>query len=106
MNPVPQELGTGAIISLERKPIPRMRTAAKIVAEIKALDPDTSVTEYCIRQLVKDGAVPVVWAGNKALINLDDVLEIMQIGTARPEAEPEPEPCPSTIGGIRRINVK
>ena len=35
------------------KSIPRMRTAAKIVAEIKALDPDTEVTEFFIRQLAK-----------------------------------------------------
>ena len=66
------------------KSIPRMRTAAKIVAEIKALDPDTEVTEFHIRKLAKDGTVPVVWAGRKALINLDDVLELMRLGTARP----------------------
>lgn len=47
--------------------IPRMRTAPKIVAELKALDPETEITEYYVRQLVKAGAVPVVWAGNKAL---------------------------------------
>ena len=29
-----------------RASIPRMRTAAKIVAEIKAADPGTEVTEY------------------------------------------------------------
>lgn len=48
-----------------RASIPRMRTAAKIVAEIKAADPGTEVTEYYIRQLVKEGSVPVVWAGNE-----------------------------------------
>jgi len=80
--------------------IPRMRTAAKIVAEIKALDPDTEVTEFYIRQLAKEGTVPVVWAGRKALINLDDVLDLMRIGTAPVKAE-----APA-VGGIRRINVK
>ena len=84
-----------------RANIPRMRTAAKIVAEIKAIDPGTEVTEYCIRQLVKVGAVPVVWAGNKALINLDDVIALLYQGTDR--AEPEPEPRPA--GGIRRVEV-
>lgn len=78
--------------------IPRMRTAAKIVAEIKALDPDTEVTEFHIRKLAKSGVVTVVWAGRKALINLDDVLELMQQGTTRP-AEETP-----AVGGIRRIN--
>ena len=83
------------------KSIPRMRTAAKIVAEIKALDPDTEMTEFHIRQMAKDGTVPVVWAGRKALINLDDVLELMRQGTARPTEE-----APPAVGGIRRIDAK
>ena len=33
---------------MEREHIPRMRTAAKIVSEIKALDTDTEVTEFHI----------------------------------------------------------
>lgn len=85
---------------MEQNAIPRMRTAPKIVAEIKALDPETEVTEYYIRQLMKSGAVPVVWAGNKALINLDTVLDLLRVGTAPPQAEPV------TVGGIRRIDVK
>lgn len=70
--------------------IPRMRTAAKIVAEIKALDPDTEVTEFHIRKLAKDGTVPVVWAGRKALINLDDILDLMWLGTDRPTEKAVP----------------
>lgn len=82
------------------KSIPRMRTAAKIVSELKALDPDTEMTEFHIRQMAKTGAVPVVWAGRKALINLDDVLELMRLGTTRPTEEPP------IAGGIRRIDAK
>ena len=81
--------------------IPRMRTAAKIVAEIKALDPDTEVPEFHIRKLAKSGVVPVVWAGRKALINLDDVLDLMRLGTAQPSEE-----TPPAVGGIRRIDPK
>lgn len=81
--------------------IPRMRTAAKIVAEIKALDPDTEVTEFHIRKLAKDGTVPVVWAGRKALINLDDILDLMRLGTDRPTEKAVP-----AVGGIRRIDTK
>ncbi len=80
--------------------IPRMRTAPKIVAEIKALDPETEITEYYVRQLVKAGAVPVVWAGNKALINLNDVLDLLRVGT------PQPQAVAPTVGGIRRIDAK
>ena len=85
---------------MEQVIIPRMRTAPKIVAEIKALDPDSEVTEHYIRQLIKAGTVPVVWAGNKALINLDDVLSLLQMGTNRVE------PTPCVGGGIRRIDAK
>lgn len=85
---------------MEQGTIPRMRTAPKIVAEIKAQDPGSEVTEHYVRQLVRDGKVPVVWAGTKALINLDDVLALMRLGTARPKAET------STVGGIRRIDVR
>lgn len=85
---------------MEQGTIPRMRTAPKIVAEIKALDPGSEVTEHYVRQLVKDGTVPVVWAGSKALINLDDVLDLLRLGTSRAES------TPCTVGGIRRISVK
>ena len=85
---------------MEQNMIPRMRTAPKIVAEIKALDPETEVTEYYVRQLVKAGAVPVVWAGNKALINLNDVLDLLRVGAAPPQAEAPP------VGGLRRIDAK
>ncbi len=85
---------------MELEQIPRMRTAPKIVAEIKALDPDTEITEYYVRQLVKEGTVPVVWAGNKALINLNDVLNLLRTGTAQPQA------AAATVGGIRRIDPK
>ena len=81
------------------KLIPRMRTAAKIVAELRAMDPGCEVTEYYIRQLIREGAVPVVWAGHKALVNLDDVIDLLQQWTQRPEEEPE------TIGGIRRLKA-
>lgn len=79
--------------------IPRMRTAANIVAEIKALDPETEVTEYWVRQLTKSGVVPVVWAGRKALVNLDEVLALLSVGTAQKPSEPD------TVGGIRRVEV-
>lgn len=85
---------------METARVPRMRTSSKVVAEIKALDPDSEVTEYFVRQLVKDGTVKPTWAGNKALINLDDVLDLLRIGTARPQVSP------SAIGGIRRVDIR
>ena len=81
--------------------IPRMRTVSKIVSELKKMDPNTEVSEYYIRQIVKSGMVPVVWAGKKALINLDDVLELLREGTCRTSRI---KPELSVVGGIRKIN--
>ncbi len=85
---------------MEKGTIPRMRTISKAVAEIKALDPGSEVTEYWLRGAVKSGTVSVVWAGTKALVNLDEVLTILRTGTPKAVSEPE------TVGGIRRIGVK
>ena len=73
---------------MEQITTPRMRTAPKIVAEIKALDPGSEVTEHYIRQIIKDSMVPVVWAGNKALINLDDLLSLLRLGTSGAKVHP------------------
>ena len=89
----------GGEIMSENVTIPRMRTAAKIVAEIKALDPDTEVTEHWVRQLTKEGLVPVVWAGRKALVNLNDVLALLHMGMEQKTPEPQ------AVGGIRRVEV-
>ena len=80
-------------------PIPRMRTAPRIVAEIKALDPATEVTEYWVRSLIRNKAVPVVHAGYKCLVNLDDVLALLRQGTA------QTAPKADVVGGIRRVEV-
>lgn len=77
--------------------IPRMRTVPKIVSEIKVLDPDTEVTGHWVRQLVKIGTVPIVWAGCKALVNLDDVLTLLYTGTEKKISDAD------TTSGIRRI---
>jgi len=85
---------------MDEKRIPRMRTASNIVAEIRALDPATEVSEYWIRQIMHDGTVPVVRIGRKIMANLDDVLALLCSGTttAAPEAP--------TVAGIRRVDAK
>lgn len=79
-----------------KRPLPRMRLIKECVAEIKALDPGTAVTEYYIRGLVKTGKIPVAMAGNKALINLDGLLNYL----ANPETVAEPS------GTIRRVSER
>lgn len=99
------------------KRLPRMRTAANVVKEIKAMDPGSNVSEHWVRQIAKSGRVPVVRAGRKILINLDEVLELLNAGDDIPaptpapvvELKPEPPrpaaPQPPKARGIRRIEV-
>ena len=59
-------------------PLPRMRTIGEAAAMLKAMDPDTAVTEYYIRQLVLTGALPHKCAGCKRLINFDRLLDYLR----------------------------
>ena len=52
----------------------RMRTAAQAYQEIKSQDPDTSISERQIREIMKSGVVPVVKRGIKLSVNMDALL--------------------------------
>lgn len=52
----------------EQKTLPRMRTLAKAIEEIKAEDPNTALTQNQLRVLVKSGAIPSVHAGRHMLL--------------------------------------
>ena len=52
----------------------RIRTIQKAYEEIKQADPETSITQYRIRELVINGDVPSVKSGNKFLLDLDVLL--------------------------------
>lgn len=72
----------------------RMRFVQQALAELKAEDPNTNVTEHYLRQLVKSGAVPTVTVGrNRKLLNYDKLLEYLE----------NPQPVPEMVNGIRRI---
>jgi len=79
---------------------PRMRTVKEAVAEIKAIDEHTAITEYHVRRLALDGVLPRVRAGKKMLINLDLLIEYLE----NPEAD-KFKPCTSAEmgNGIRKI---
>ena len=55
--------------------IPRMRTVADAVKELKALDKNTAVTEYYVRQLAISGAIERVKSDKKYLVNLDSLIK-------------------------------
>lgn len=57
--------------------LPRVRTIGEIAKLIKEQDPDTAITENCLRNWCIDGTIPYAKAGNKYLINLDVVIELV-----------------------------
>lgn len=72
--------------------IPRMRTAAGVVATLRAEDPETAVSVHMVRQLILSGAVPYVESGTRKLVNVDTVCEYLMSGrtiTAPPAHRPE-----------------
>ena len=80
--------------------LPRMRTVKEAVAELKALDEHTAVTEYHIRQLALSGVLPRVQAGKKLLINLDLLIEYL----TNPDADKfKVNTTAASNNGIRKI---
>lgn len=63
--------------------LPRMRTAGGAMKEIKALDPNTEITECAIRRAIKRGEVRSVSNGVKRLVNLDELLDYFGCGDQR-----------------------
>ena len=78
---------------------PRMRTIQEAAAELKMIDEHTAVTPYRIRQMVLDGTIPHVKAGNKRLLNLDTLLDYLA-------AAPAPSPLQPQYGRVRPVSEK
>ena len=49
----------------------KMRTLDMAWEEIKAADPNTSLTKYSLRQILMSGKVPIVRVGRLRLVNMD-----------------------------------
>ncbi len=79
----------------------KMRTIKAAIEYIRQQDPETSVTEWWTRQLVKKGKLRHHKAGNKILIDLDYFEEFLK---NPPEEVPEPENN-NHYGKLRRIQV-
>lgn len=56
----------------------RMRTAAQAFREIKAMDPDSSISERQIRAIMKSGRVPVFRQGNKTMVTMESLIDYFE----------------------------
>ncbi|MEY8356814.1 hypothetical protein AALB39_26170 [Lachnospiraceae bacterium 54-53] len=68
--------------------VPRMRTVQQCASFFKEQDPECCIGEWCIRQLVNQGKIPVCRSGRRILINLDMLIDYFTTGTADQETEP------------------
>lgn len=57
--------------------IPKMRTIAGAVEDLKREDPFTPVTAYAIRQWIKSGDLAATKNGNRYLINMSVLYEFL-----------------------------
>jgi len=51
--------------------VARMRTLSEAMSYLRIQDPETCITPYALRRMVKSGTIPVWKSGNKYLINID-----------------------------------
>lgn len=56
----------------------RMRSIPQAVAELKENDPNCYISEAILRRMVKRGDVPAVKIGQRPIINMDVLYEILQ----------------------------
>ena len=64
--------------------LPRMRTVEKAMAEIKAADPETSLTAKALRRMINNNEIPSANVNTKKLINMD-ILYAYLNGECTPE---------------------
>jgi len=55
-----------------------VRTIKGALEELKTIDPNTSVTLYAIRKMVKQNKIPYIKTGNKILINVDNLIHYIE----------------------------
>ena len=51
----------------------RIRTIGKCIEELHAIDPNTCITVWNIRQLIKNGKINFWMSGNRKLVDMDQV---------------------------------
>lgn len=81
----------------------RMRFIKQAVEELRAMDPNTPITENYLRGLVKEGVIPHVKVGNRRqLLNFDQLLDFLENPDGYTKVTTASKP---TTSGIRKIQV-
>lgn len=81
--------------------IPRMRTIMAAAQYFRERDPGTEIGPYFIRELIKNGKLKTVRAGNKYLLDLDCLEAYLAEGSIVEETSDTVLP----FKGIRRVQA-
>lgn len=81
------------MVDMTRMPI--MRTADGIVRMAKENDPNTAITAWFIRKLVREGKIRAFYTGKKLLVSWDSLVEYLN-------SELEEEPTKASDYGVLR----
>lgn len=76
--------------------VPKMRLIREVYDELHKVDPNSAITMYALRQLIKTRKIPSVNVGRKILVNYYDVVKYFETPTQITMPDEEFE-------GIRRI---
>ena len=58
--------------------IPKIRTIAKAIEEIKRIDPETAITARFIKEGIANGKIPIIKVGNKVLVNMESIYTFLE----------------------------
>ena len=90
---------------MQEEKIARMRTIDQCVAYFKENDPGSSISYYCLSQLVKKNKISYTKAGNKSLINLDKLIEFLNRDAVQDKVEEVVIETSPNYGKLRKVEV-
>lgn len=61
----------------------RYRSISGAIAQIKADDSETAITESLLRRMIREGYIPSVKSGCKYLVDLDDIYDYFYVKKGR-----------------------
>ena len=76
--------------------LPKIRTIAEAIEEIKRLDPETAITARFIKEGIANGKIPIIKVGNKVLVNMESIYTFLEGEIAYETVTP--------VNSIRKIN--
>lgn len=69
-------------------PTPRIRTLREAAAHFQQQDPGSYISEAFLRKQLRLGRLPFFKSGNRALLNLDEIEDILSALSALPMLSP------------------